>query len=160
MVHPKVGVGTLARSALGRERISPAAIGHTRGMNEKRGVLACRKGIDEHECIVQPELLHGACAVEGASTIREVIVGLKQTATASAYVLYDELVAAIRQSVYDGVAIARVELPYQLMLAHWLQLVVYRQCEEQFAAFGVVYSKRTKRGQQVDAVVTVATELD
>ena len=77
---------------------------------------------DEHEGVIQSELPHVVVAVEGTLAAGEVGIGDEQTTAAAIEVLDNELVAAVINTVHDGIAIPRIEItnPFPTTLLHRL----------------------------------------
>ena len=144
---------TLARSALGDERVGGIAQHDARGVDEHGLAVTACKGEDEHQRIVQSERAHGPVTVEGTLALRELLVGDEQTAVAVPDVADGILVASVGQLIDHGVTVASVKCPDQGLLLGRLQTVVNGQLEEVVIVFIIGSLERGERGQQPHAVL-------
>ncbi len=102
-------------------------------MDEESFQSAASKGEDEHQGVVQSEAAHVVVAVQGASAVAEVLVGLQQTASGSVDVLDDVLVASVVKFINDGISVSRVKGPDSLCAYPWdkgLQGIVYEEAKK------------------------------
>jgi len=93
---------------------------------------AAGKGEDEHQGVVQSEATHVVVAVQGASAVAEVLVGLQQAAAGPVDVLDDILVASVVESIHDGISVSRVESPdsLALILGIGFEGIIYKQAKK------------------------------
>ena len=105
-------------------------------MNEQSLPMAASEGEYEHQGVVKPEASHVVVAVEGASAVVEVLVGLQHAAVGIVDVFYYILVASVLQFVHDGVSVAGIEAVNPcLPLPYRRQFVVDGQMEKKIFAF-------------------------
>ena len=79
------------------------------GMNKESVVTGTRKGVSQHQGVVQPETPHDGVAVQGTPAMREGGVANQEGTVGREDIAYDVLVAAVWETVNDGVAVAGVE---------------------------------------------------
>ena len=88
----------------------------------------------QHDGIVETERPHGRGTVEGTLALAEILVGLQQAAVVAVYILDDILVTAVRKTVDERVAVARVELADEFPLAGNGETIVHMECEQELSA--------------------------
>ena len=93
-------------------------------------ITSC-KGEDKHQSIVESETSHRLCTVEGALAVIELLIGLQQTTRCSMDVLYNKLIAAIRQEINSRISIARIKMSQQRAVGTSLQVVVDSELKQQ-----------------------------
>ena len=101
-------------------------------MDEKGFLEASRKGEDKHQGIVEAEAAHVVVAIQGATAVAEVLVGLQQAAAGPVDVLDDILVASVVESIHDGISVSRVESPdsLALILGVGFEGIIYKQAKK------------------------------
>ena len=129
VLHPEIGVCALSCSAFGCEGVAVAIVTHKRCMDEKRVESCATEGIQHHYCRIESERAHYRCTVQCAFAFGVVAIGLQQTAAVSVYVLHNKLIATTLDTVYNGLAVARIKYVDSLsqFFVYRLQTVVYRQ---------------------------------
>ena len=129
VLYPEIGVCALSSSTFGGESIAVAIVAHKRCMDEKRVESCATEGIQHHYCRIESERAHYRCTVQCAFAFGVVAIGLQQTAAVSVYVLHNKLIATTLDTVYNGLAVARIKYVDSLsqFFVYRLQTVVYRQ---------------------------------
>ena len=130
--QPHAYLCTLSGSAFGDECVSISVLSYQGCVDEESLQSAASKGEYEHQGVVQSEAAHVVIAVQGASAVAEVLVGLQQTAAGSVDVLDDVLVASVVKFIHDGISVSRVESPdsLALILGIGLEGIIYEQAKK------------------------------
>lgn len=130
--QPHAYLSTLSGSAFGDECVSVSVLSYQRCVDEESLQSAAGKGEDEHQGVVQSEATHVVVAVQGASAVAEVLVGLQQAAAGPVDVLDDILVASVVESIHDGISVSRVESPdsLALILGVGFEGIIYKQAKK------------------------------
>ena len=132
--QPHAYLSTLSGSAFGDECISISVLSYQGCVDEESLQSAAGKGEDEHQGVVQSEATHVVVAVQGASAVAEVLVGLQQTAAGPVDVLDDILVSAIVEFIDDGVSISCIKGSDAFAFFLWVgaQGIVNRELKKKF----------------------------
>lgn len=130
--QPHAYLSTLSGSAFGDECISVSVLSYQGCVDEESLQSAAGKGEDEHQGVVQSEATHVVVAVQGASAVAEVLVGLQQAAAGPVDVLDDILVASVVEFIHDGISVSRVESPdsLALILGIGFEGIIYEQAKK------------------------------